>query len=195
MITIKDGFHSCSTKYIKKNLKTINVGETMNKSNTLDILKKAFLLEQQGKNLYETARDLAGDEDVKTFFQELAQDEIEHMAILEKQLKAIMKTGNFISGDYKSGNTDATSSDILDNTLIDKINAASFESTAITAAVSFEEKAVKLYAQRAEESNDSEEKKIYSWLSAWESTHLKKLVAVQEALMEKVWNDNNFWPL
>jgi rubrerythrin len=167
----------------------------MNKSNTLDILKKAFLLEQQGKNLYETAMDQASAEEVKAFFQELAQDELEHMAIIEKQLKAIIKTGAFISGDNQTKNTDATSSDILDTALIDKINAASFESTAITAAVSFEEKAVKLYAKRAEESNDPEEKKLYNWLSAWERTHLKKLVAVQEALMEKVWNDNNFWPL
>jgi rubrerythrin len=79
--------------------------------------------------------------------------------------------------------------------LIDKINAASFEATAITAAVSFEEKAVKLYAKRAKESDDPEEKKIYNWLSAWESTHLKKLMAIQDALMEKVWSDNDFWPL
>jgi rubrerythrin len=79
----------------------------MNESNTLQILKKAFLMEQQGKNLYETARDNAGSEEVKAFFQELAQDEQEHMDILEKQLKAFMKTGNFIAGDYKTGDTAA----------------------------------------------------------------------------------------
>ena len=166
----------------------------MDKSNTLNILKKAFLMEQQGKNLYETARDKAGSEEVKAFFQELAQDEHEHMDILKKQLNSIMETGSFISGDYTTGDTES-SSDILDNVLIDKINAASFEATAITAAVSFEDKAVKLYAQRAKESDDPEGKKIYNWLSAWESTHLKKLMAIQEALMEKVWNDNDFWPL
>jgi len=166
----------------------------MNQSNTLQILKKAFLMEQQGKNLYETARDKAGSEEVKAFFQELAQDEHVHMDILEKQLKAISETGNFISEDYKTGDTES-SSDILDNVLIDKINAASFEATAITAAVSFEDKAVKLYARRAKESNDPEEKKIYNWLSAWEKTHLKKLMAIQEALMDKVWSDNDFWPL
>ena len=167
----------------------------MNQSNNLQILKKAFLMEQQGKNLYETARDKAGSEEVKAFFQELAQDEQEHMDILEKQLKAIMETGNFIAGDYKTDDTAEASSDILDTVLIEKINAASFEATAITAAVSFEDKAVKLYAQRAKESDDPEEKKIYNWLSTWESTHLKKLMAIQDALMEKVWSDNDFWPL
>ena len=74
----------------------------MNTSNTLHILKKAFLMEQQGKNLYETARDKAGSEEVKAFFQELAQDEHEHMNILEKQLKAIMETGSFITPSWAS---------------------------------------------------------------------------------------------
>ena len=167
----------------------------MNESNPLQVLKKAFWLEQQGRNLYETARDKAVDKDVKAFFQELVEDEQQHMEILEKQFKAINETGKFIPGDYGTDETSETASDILDTTLIDKINAASFESTAITAAVNFEDKAVKFYAQRASETNDPEEKKIYNWLSVWESTHLKKLIALQEALMEKVWSDNNFWPL
>ncbi len=145
----------------------------MSQSNTLQILKKAFFMEQQGKHLYETARDHAASDEVKAFFQEFAQDEIKHMNILEKQFKALSETGNFISEDLKTGDTAEASLEILDKTLIDKINAASFEATAITAAVSFEDKAVKLYAKRAKESSDPGEKKIYNWLASWESTHLK----------------------
>ncbi len=81
-----------------------------------------------------------------------------------------------------------------DITIKDKINAADFEATAITAAIGFEEKAVKLYALRAEEATDPEEKKLYNWLSVWEKTHLKKLMALEASLMESVWQDNNFWP-
>jgi rubrerythrin len=161
----------------------------------MSILKKAFLLEQQGKNLYETAKEKAEDDDVKAFFQTLVQDEKEHMEILEQQFKAITQNGNFKPVDSITDNTASTSSDILDEVLVDKINAASFETTAITAAVSFEEKAVKLYSERAKEAKDPSERKIYKWLSAWERTHLKKLLAIQEALMAKVWDDNNFWPM
>ena len=63
----------------------------MDKSNTLTILKNAFLIERKGKSLYEKAMDHAKDEAVKDFFKDLANDELEHMNILEKQFKALMK--------------------------------------------------------------------------------------------------------
>ncbi len=37
----------------------------MDKSNILNILKNAFLMERQGKHLYETARDHAKNDEVK----------------------------------------------------------------------------------------------------------------------------------
>ena len=166
----------------------------MDKSKTLNILKNAFLMERQGKHLYETARDKAENAEVKAFFQELVNDEQEHMNILEKQFKSYMKSGKFMAGGYEEDATKAAPEDILDDALKDKINAAEFEATAITAAISFEEKAVKMYAQRAEEATDPEEKKMYHWLSVWEQTHLKKLMALEESLMEQVWEDNSFWP-
>lgn len=166
----------------------------MEKSNTLTILKHAILMERKGKSLYQTAMDHAQDESVKAFFQELVNDEQEHMNILEKQFKTYMKGGKFKAGGYENDGGKVDAPDILDDTLKDKINAAGFEATAITAAISFEEKAVKLYAQRAEEATDPEEKKLYKWLSTWEKTHLNKLVAMEKSLMENVWEDNNFWP-
>ena len=166
----------------------------MDKSKTLNILKNAFLMERQGKSLYETARDQAGDPDVKAFFQGLADDEQEHMAILEKQFKAYMSSGKFAAGSFDNDGGAEPAPDILNDAVKEKINAAGFEATAITAAIGFEERAVKLYALRAEGAKDPEEKKLYTWLTAWEKTHLKKLVALQDSLMEKIWEDNSFWP-
>ena len=166
----------------------------MEKSNTLNILKNAFLMERQGKSLYETARDKADDEAVKKFFGELANEEAQHMDLLEAQFKSIMQSGKFAAGRYETDGTEHTPPAILTQELTNKINAAGFEATAITAAVSFEQKAVKLYAERAETTTDPEEKKLYQWLSAWEQTHLKKLLTLQEHLKQRIWEDNNFWP-
>jgi rubrerythrin len=166
----------------------------MDKSNTLTILKNAFLMERKGKSLYEKAMDHAKDDVVKAFFKDLADDEQEHMNILEKQFKAYMKSGKFMAGGFENDGGAVTAPDILDETLKDKINAAGFEATAITAAISFEEKAVKMYNQRSKEATDPEEKKMYNWLSTWEKTHLEKLMALEASLMENLWNDNNFWP-
>jgi rubrerythrin len=166
----------------------------MDKSNTLNILKSAFLMERQGKALYETAKAHADNKEVKAFFQSLVEDEQEHMDILEKQFKAFMKDGKFMAGTFKNDASAVTAPDILSDAVKKNINAAGFESTAITAAIGFEEKAVNLYAQRAQEATDPEEKKLYNWLSVWEKTHLKKLMDIQESLMARVWEDNSFWP-
>lgn len=166
----------------------------MDKSNTLTILKNAFLIERKGKSLYEKAMAHAEDDSVKAFFKDLVDDEQEHMNILEKQFKAYMKDSKFMTGGFENDASAVDAPVILDETLKDKINAASFEATAITAAISFEEKAVTMYAKRAEEATDPEEKKMYNWLAVWEKTHLKKLMALEASLIEDVWNDNNFWP-
>lgn len=166
----------------------------MEKSNALNILKNAFLMERQGKYLYETARDKAEDKEVKAFFQSLVDDEQEHMTILEKQFKAIMTSGKFAAGQYETDGAAVKAPDILNDAVKDKVNAAGFEASAITAAIGFEERAVQLYGLRAQETDDPEEKKLYTWLTAWEKTHLKSLMALQQSLMDRIWEDNNFWP-
>ena len=167
----------------------------MNKSNTLNILKNAFLMERQGKNLYEIARDKAEDESVKTFFQSLADDEQDHMDILEKQFKSYMGSGKFAAGGYDNDGGAKPAQDILSTAVKANINAASFEATAITAAIGFEQNAVKLYALRSEEAEDPEEKKLYKWLSLWEKTHLQQLISIQQSFMDRIWEDNSFWPM
>jgi len=166
----------------------------MDNSGTLSILKNAFLMEKKGKTLYEKAKESAQNDKVKSFFQELVDDEQEHMNLLEGQFKAFQDKGKFSAGNFDIDENKVNAPVIIDDELKGNINAASFEATAITAAISFEEKAVRLYAKQGEEAVDPEEKKMYKWLSAWETTHLKKLVVLEESLIENVWNDNNFWP-
>jgi len=167
----------------------------MKKVNTLTILKNAILMERKGQSLYLKAMEHANEESVKAFFKDLADDEQEHVNILEKQFKALMKDGKFMAGGFDNDASAVDAPEILDETLKDKISAAGFEATAITAAISFEEKAIRAYAKQSEASSDPEEKKIYKWLSTWEKTHLKKLIALEKSLMDSVWEDNNFWPM
>lgn len=166
----------------------------MDKSNALTILKHAFLMERKGKSLYLKAMEDTKDEGVKEFFKSLADDEQEHMEILGRQFKAYMNDGKFIAGGWEDDGSKVSAPEILSDDLKARINAAGFEATAITAAIAFEQKAVQMYAERAEETDDPEESKLYSWLSKWEKTHLKKLSDLEAALIEDVWNDNNFWP-
>ena len=121
-------------------------------------------------------------------------DEQEHMHIIEKQFKAYTKEGHFLPGEYGENPSSETAIDILNKNLKEKISGAGFEATAITASIALEQRAVDLYSKRAESATDPEEKKMYKWLAAWETTHLKKLHKIDQMLTEEIWLDKSFWP-
>ena len=83
---------------------------------------------------------------------------------------------------------------VLSEDVKKEITAASFEAAAISAAMDFETRAVKIYSGRAEEATDPMEKETYEMLARWESGHHKWLHRMNEDLKEQVWNDNRFWP-
>ncbi len=85
-------------------------------------------------------------------------------------------------------------SKVLTREIKEKISAAGFEAAAISAAISMEERAVKLYSESAETTSDPEAKALYEWLVRWEREHLSLLLDIDKALRKKVWLDNKFWP-
>ncbi|MFH2218344.1 MAG: ferritin family protein [Pseudomonadota bacterium] len=77
--------------------------------------------------------------------------------------------------------------------LKEKIAAAGYEAAAISAAISMEERAVKLYSESAKAAEDPEAEALFNWLSGWEREHLNALLDIDKALREKIWFDNKFW--
>jgi len=75
-----------------------------------------------------------------------------------------------------------------------QISAASFEAAAISAAMDFETRAVKIYSERAEAATDVNEKELYKMLADWETGHNLLLHKLNTDLKEEIWYDNNFWP-
>ena len=74
------------------------------------------------------------------------------------------------------------------------VAGADFEAAAISAAILMEEKAVKLYGERAAASGVEEEKALYQWLSDWEKGHLAFLADLDREIKAAIWDDNQFWP-
>jgi len=165
----------------------------MSEPKALEILKSALLLELRGKSFYEKAATSANDAEVKDFFVKLAEDEISHVQILSDQYKSFKEDGKFTALDRESFN-DSVATTVLSETLKQRIAGAGFESAAISAAMGMEERAIKLYSQRAGEASDPEEKALYEWLAEWETQHLESLATIEKEVTEAIWNDNNFWP-
>ncbi len=166
----------------------------MNEEKALEILKSAILLEKRGEVFYFNVANQAKDEAVKEFFMEMANDEKEHVRALTAQFRHFKENGAFDSG-INNELVNQVSEEVLNPSLKEKISAASYEAAALSAAIDFEKRAVDLYGARANEATDPEEKKLFKWLSTWEQGHLDQLVTLDKQLQEKVWNDNNFWPM
>jgi rubrerythrin len=159
-----------------------------------DILKTAILLELRGKAFYTTAARESGSEAVREIFTMMAGEEDMHIEYLSRQFAEYKKTGKFADNATTDMVDDTEAVMILSEKVKNEISAAGFEAAAISAAIDFENRAVEVYQQRADEATDPNEKDMYQALADWERTHHRLLFKLNEDLKEQVWNDSNFWP-
>ncbi len=159
-----------------------------------DILKTAILLELRGKAFYTTTAREAKSQAVCKIFTMMAEEEDAHIKFLSRQFAEYEKNGRFAKNEAESPAQDPAVAEILSEQVKKEISAAGFEAAAISAAIDFENRAVEVYQQRANEATDPNEKELYRVLAAWERTHFRLLHNLNEGLKEQIWHDNNFWP-
>lgn len=161
---------------------------------TIEILKMAILMERRGRAFYAQVAEQTKSPEVKEIFNIMAEEEVVHEKILAEEFKNYTKTQNFVALSLPEDNYNQIAKLILNKDLKNKISSASFEAAAISAAIDMETKAIEVYAERAKNATDENEKKLYQWLSEWEKGHHKILLDLDNELKEKVWFDNQFWP-
>ena len=165
----------------------------MAQDQTLDILKKAILLESRGRAFYLKVAEQAEADTVKQFFEMMADEEKKHVTTLSDQYKHYQQHQQFADSALNDGGEEVAAQ-VLTERIKGKISAAGFEAAAVGAAMAMEERAIKLYATQAEKADDPREKALYQWLADWERGHLKMLSHIEREITETVWNDNQFWP-
>jgi len=166
----------------------------MSEDKATEILKNAILLEKRGGAFYSKVAEQASGKAVKEFFELMADEEVKHIKILSEQFKAYQQNKKFNPGDYTADYGGSIAAGVLTQELIAEMSAADYEAAAISAAMSMEKNAIKLYSDRAAEAADPNEKTLYQWLSDWEKQHLHFLAAIDKELTEQIWYDNSFWP-
>ena len=163
----------------------------MSEDRTLDVLKQAILLERQGKAFYEQVAHHSQSAAVADFFRVMAEEEAEHEQVLSAQFSSYAGAGRLVEAPESAG---SAVSQVLGQDIRSQISAASYEAAAISAAIDMENRAVKVYSERADAADDPREQQLYRWLVQWEKGHLKFLADINAELLEDVWNENNFWP-
>jgi rubrerythrin len=166
----------------------------MTAAKTLDILKGAILLEHRGRALYESVVKTSGSEGVKELFNMLSREEDKHIRLLEKQFSRVAKGESFDIAELEKDHA-STHEAIVTQEIVESISGAGYEAAVIAAALEFEKNAVKFYSEHATSAESEQEKKLYNWLTEWEKNHMLMMARLDNELKEKIWYDNQFWPL
>ena len=166
----------------------------MTDDKTTEILKSAILMEKRGQAFYEKVAQQTSGEAVKRFFEMMANEEKNHIRILSEQFKAYQDNKQFNSGEFDDQHESEETAQVLAKEIKSEISAATYEAAAISAAMSMEERAIKLYSDRAATATDPNEKELYHWLANWETSHLNFLADIDRELTEDIWYDQSFWP-
>lgn len=160
----------------------------------LKTIKQAILMEAKGKALYMEVATKTQSEEVKKIFETMAAEEQTHIDYLSEQYKSFNSKGSFIKQEFISENEENISNLVLNPEIKNQISAAGFEAAAISAAINMENRAIEVYRDFANKSNNEEEKALFNWLANWENSHLELLIKLDKELTDKIWFDNQFWP-
>ncbi len=166
----------------------------METKSPLDILKMAILMEMRGFSFYTKVAEQTNDDDIRSVFSIMAQEENMHIKYLSEQFSNYEKNKSFSHTSVTDSSAAGITKLILSEEMKNTISAAGYEAAAISAAIDMEKKAIEVYSKQAEISTDPNEKKLYRWLADWEKGHLKILSDLDNELRDKIWFDNHFWP-
>ena len=166
----------------------------MSEDRTTDILKNAILKEKRARAFYEKVAQQTSAAVVKRFFEMMANEEKNHIRILSEQFKAYQDNKRFDSAQFDDLHESDTAAQVISKEIKSEISAADYEAAAISAAMSMEKSAIKLYSDAAVAATDPNEKALYNWLAKWETQHLNFLADIDRELTEDIWYDQNFWP-
>ncbi len=166
----------------------------MDETSLKDILKGALLLEHRGRALYASALEKAEEEGVKELFRMLVAEEEKHIDVLRRQFSRAAKGKPFDVPPTEEPPFSGAEA-VLTREIVKAVSGAGYEAAVIAAALDFEKNAVRYYSEQAALPGDEDGRKLFAWLADWEKKHMLMLARVDHELKEKIWYDNNFWPL
>ena len=158
-----------------------------------DVLKRAMLLEMNGKEFFAMAAKTATSAVARELFEHMVKEETHHLHILQLTFKRHLEEGKVVlpsEAELEFGFKDP----IIDKSFLMELRNSDFDSSAISIALTLEERAFKFYQKEEQVATDPEIKQLFTWLTDWEIDHHQKLMALEEDFRQEVWNDSNFWP-
>ena len=148
-------------------------------------LDMAIQTERDGRAFYLRAAESTQDEQGRALFQRLADDELAHEAMLKKRREALVRDGTWMPLEDDVF-VSPPSTPIFAKSLSEAdLNARTSDLSALRVAYLLERDAVEFYSRAAEQTDDSEGKKMYLALVEMEKAHEQVLKSEYEWLSEQ----------
>lgn len=158
----------------------------------------AIQTEKDGREFYKRAAGKTDDRGGKILFTSLADDELDHLRLLETQKEALLQEGRWLPESETGAQTRPTKVEgapiFSREAVAEDINAYTSELSALRMAYLIEKDAVAFYSRAASETEDPHGKAMYEWLVAMEKEHQRILQEEYNALAKQFWTTMGFEP-
>lgn len=152
---------------------------------TLTVLQQALDLEQRGTEFYTQAAEQTVDATGKKMFLSLAEDEVLHQKVIQRQIDSLGQGGGWVLPE-DIPEVDADLSTPLfpagEIELEKAIRPDASDMDALLFALKIENDSFALYADQAKEATDPDAKRLYEFLVDAERTHFNLLMNNYESL-------------
>lgn len=161
-------------------------------------LDVAIQTEKDGREFYKRAAKNTADPGGKVLFTSLADDELEHLGLLESQREAVAKEGHWQPGlatDRRDRPARVEGAPLFARAaLAEKVNAYTSDLSALRMAFLIEKDAVAFYTKAAAKTKDPAGKEVYERLVEMEKEHQRILEEEYNALGREFWGTMGFEP-
>ena len=158
-------------------------------------IKDAIMTEIKGQQLYSHAAATTEDPTARALFQDLADDEDEHVALLEAQYRHLLEEGRIDLSEVHPAELDHGAGHVIDDDFRRSLKRGKFELAVISIGCDLESRAIQYYREQAERAEDPDLKQLFTWLSEWEVGHLDHLKELEQMLQDAYWSDQGFAPM
>jgi len=158
-------------------------------------LKKAVEAEIAGYHFYMMAARSTEDAKGREVFEQLVQEELEHVRFLKAQHESFRETGRPDETAVLGKSRDLSeSSPIFSERIRQRIGDAHYEMSALSIGLELELSSTNFYKTEAEAAGLAEVRSFYERLADWEAGHYKALRTQQEELKDEYWAKGGFSP-
>jgi rubrerythrin len=144
----------------------------------LSVLREAVRNELDGQAMYLQAAEGTQDELGKSMFQSFAKEEEQHVHILQAQYAKVNESGGWI--DLEAARKEPRDPKLVlfpreGQEVKELVPAGTSDLEALKIAMGFEKRAVAMYEQAADDTDDAVAQDFFRELAEWEGTHYRLL--------------------